>query len=140
MAHLDQKTDFMLTEMLMRAMVMGTNLRNVWDIASQNLHPISNTFKYFLQCLLSLECFNNLQTLVCVSSESFQCSFMVSTPDFCLKLVCPYSAHLCTVACPEDFHPFWSCLSSPPLPKCTESNYLPDFPGCLVTLSIASTS
>ena len=35
------------------------------------------------------ECFNNLQTLVHVFSESYQCSFMANTPDFCLKLVCP---------------------------------------------------
>ena len=86
------------------------------------------------------ECFNNLQTLVCVFSESFQCSFMASTPDFCLKLACPYLAPLSTIACPEDFHPSWSCPFSPPLLKCTKSNYLPDFPGCLVTSSIALTS
>ena len=80
------------------------------------------------------ECFNNLQTLVCVSSESFQCSFMASTPDFCLKLVCPYLVPLSTVACPEDFHPSWSCLSSPPSLIYTESNYFPNFLGCLVTI------
>ena len=102
----------------------------------QHIQVLSTVFTQFRVT----ECFNNLQTLVRVSSESFQCSFMASTPDFCLKLVCPYSVPLSTVACPEDFHPSWSCLSSPPLLKCTESNYLPDFPGCLVTSSIALTS
>ena len=48
MAPEGQQTDFMLTEMLMRAMVMSTDLRNIQDIASQNQYPMSETFKYFL--------------------------------------------------------------------------------------------
>ena len=58
---------------------------------------------------------NNLLTLVRVSSERSQCSFMASTSDFCLKLVCLYSAPLFTITFTEDFHPSWSCLSSPSL-------------------------
>ena len=96
----------------------------------QHVQVLSTVFTQFRVT----EHFNNLQTLVRVSSESCQCSFMASTPDFCLKLVCPYSVPLSTVVCPEDFYPFWRCLSSPPLLKCTKSNYLPNFPGCLVTI------
>ena len=102
----------------------------------QHVQVLSTVFTEFRVT----ECSNNLQTLVHVPSESFQCSFMANTPDFCLKLVYPYLAPLSTIACPEDFHPFWSCLSSPPLLKRTESNYLPNSLGCLVTSSIALTS
>ena len=72
------------------------HLGHCFTESSSNIQHIQVLSTVFTQFRVT-ECFNNLQTLVCVSSERSQCSFMASTPDFCLKLVCPYSVPFSTI-------------------------------------------